>query len=265
MFLSGATASDSVPPLTDMPRRARTAVRSTSSEKELCGVSASKPAPPPVLNALNTKKMNRYCATATTKPNSPESTNSATKLDELKLAFCLLARKIQGVDGDGDESGVLCCPPAVSSFHDDGKAAAGSARGGVEGGGIVSKSCPTTKNKGGVVGKTMDSSRHTQRACLPATNDNVVRPTHSKNKGTKDGAVVFRAAKDPVPKKVQTISRDEPELQQREADRLKRIKAAAYAEGRSAAEAAARGAKQALKRLHAELEAEKRSREAAER
>lgn len=167
------------------------------------------------LKARKTKSQqqhqDRRCPTINRSSNRSNSCKG--KLQELKLAFCLLSREIQGLDeGEGQ------VPAAV----------------------IDEKTAPS----------------------VPATNNAAELFQHSSSvppavategdPQQQSGGSSLAAASNAV-------------ATEKLVDCLERVQAVSRTEGRKAAEAAGKEAEQALKRLNAELAAERRSRIAAER
>lgn len=188
--------------------------------------------------------------------STPKCTAASPKLEELKLAFCLLAREIQGPGGDEDVHQALPYPPAIG--------ASGSVKG--AGRGTLQQSSAASINAGTTAepkDKIQLPDSAPTRPCLtpriielPASIDlevvaNSVGICRATNKNTRTNA--------------QAVSRHHLERHSSPDGLKKRTKAACFAEGRNAAEAAARDAKQTLKRLRVELEAEKKNRTAAQR
>lgn len=172
------------------------------------------------------------------------------KLEELKHDFCLLAEKIQGSSHN----------PVLESPTEDN-----------------SKSCGGHENH--------DRHLRTPIACFSRDNSRGSRPP-SRTYAAEPPVVASLERTKQTPKRNITVSKiamiggssaargkNEREASSTShyhqddvnAENLERTRVAAYTEGRSAAEAAARFANQALKGLNEELQAERRCRAAAER
>lgn len=151
------------------------------------------------------------------------SSNSNVKLQELKLAFCLLSREIQGLDEGGKN--VPAAAGITPAVFDD------------------NPGCATA----------------TKKPPPAVTTERVSQPAHGSGE-----------AKEPVSclEDVKAVSRHEDHDNLRErsgAGPSRAHKGAARNEGRKAGKAAAAVAKEVLKHLRLELDAEKKSRIAAER
>lgn len=167
------------------------------------------------------------------------------KLEQLKLAFCLLAKKIQGSecgndDGGGGEGASWLASKKPDEAGSPQRAAADKLH------------CdPTSTGARQVVGipqapaeaveYRVNAARCSSKACFP------------------------KAVPEAGPKNVAASATAVQQHTDADAEKPKRIQTVAYAEGRHAADVAARSVSQALESLKAELKAEGRGRVAAER
>ncbi|CAM9491235.1 unnamed protein product [Ectocarpus fasciculatus] len=176
--------------------------------------------------------------------------DNAAKLQELKLAFGLLSREIQGLDGqEGDQC--LPRPPATEST---GAVTEGDMRRNEASkpltpavkntdtpppSAVATEEAPPQQSPSGLAAA----------ANLPAKKATTSHPrVEQRSNVAADGLDIMRAE----------------QRNNAAADGLDRVRAASHAEGRKAAEAAAKQAKQSLKQLDLELENERRARTAAE-
>lgn len=204
----------------------------------------------------NRPSLSRKTTSTTATAASGEASNrrksksdNAAKLQELKLAFCLLSREIQGLDGEeGDQC--LPCPPATEST-------AAVIEGEMRQNEASKPLTPPVKNKdippSAVATEEAPQQSH---GCLAAAAN-----LRAKKAATSHTRVQQQ-------RNVTADGLDRMRAEQRNnaaADVLDRVRAASHAEGRMAAEAAAKQAKQSLKQLDLELEKERRARTAAER
>ncbi|CAM9539560.1 unnamed protein product [Sphacelaria rigidula] len=198
-----------------------------------------------------------------------------SKLEELKRDFCLLAEKLQGSSQssskpEGSSSPRLPVPTSLTSnmcdtpsppptVHQDSNSRNRDVNSRVNDDSF-DRNPRTSKCKSHGIGQALSGSyypaeesleriRQTQKCSAVSVND--ARASLSVRRGTNKGAEAPALHHD-----------GDDDL---DAHNLKRIRAAAYEEGRHAAEAAARFAKQAVKSLSADLEDERRRRVAAER
>lgn len=238
---------------------------------------APRSKPPRVADPPKLRTVNRFCSRRTTSKCTP-ATTASPKLEELKLAFCLLAREIQGSDGDENENGASTYTPATTNVPG----------GGGKGGERVSESsgtgtnfaaaappeatepAPTTPTAAaaavaataavGAVAVQLGAPSSFPLPGVPEVSVPTDKVTGTAN--TTSSIAVYPETENPLPTtKAQLISHHCSD-----AGNLERVQAAPRAVGQNnATEGTARGAKQALKRLQAELEAERRSRTAAER
>lgn len=155
------------------------------------------------------------------------------KLQELKLAFCLLSREIQGLDDGGKNVPASGSAPSVSDEKTGSSAAAQAPALSQPSASIV----PPAVTTGGVSQQPHDSGEAKKPGkCLERVNDASCHEDHDSLR-QRSGTGPSRAHN----------------------------KGGARTEDRLLAEATAADAKKALKHLRVELDTEKRSRVAAER
>ncbi|CAM9846351.1 unnamed protein product [Ectocarpus sp. 8 AP-2014] len=244
-----------------MSSRCGQPVVSSSSQRGCFHLEASaapqqqwRPKPRKIL-CPNRPSLSRKATTTTATGGSAEALNrrrttsdNASKLQELKLAFGLLSKEIQGLDGEeGDQC--LPCPPATES------------------------SAAVTEGE--------MRRNEASKLLTPAVKNTDIPPSVVATEEAPQQSHGGLAAAANVPAKKAATSH--PGVQQRSneaadglnrmgadqrnkaaADGLDRVRASSHAEGRKAAEAAAKQAKQSLKQLDLELEEERRARTAAE-
>ncbi|CAM9768885.1 unnamed protein product [Ectocarpus sp. 4 AP-2014] len=174
--------------------------------------------------------------------------DNASKLQELKLAFGLLSEEIQGLDGE-EGNQCLPCPPA-------------------------------TESSAAVTEREMRRNE-ASKPLTPAVKNTDIPPSAVATEEAPQQSHRGLAAAANLP--VKKAATSHPGMQQRRneaadglkrmradqrnkaaADGLDRVRALSHAEGRKAAEAAAKQAKQSSKQLDLELEQERRARTAAE-
>ncbi|CAM9362525.1 unnamed protein product [Ectocarpus sp. 13 AM-2016] len=203
----------------------------------------------------NRPSLSRKATTTTATAGSGEALNrrrtnsdNASKLQELKLAFGLLSKEIQGLDG---EEGDQCLP------------------------------CPPTTESSAAVTEGKMRRNETPKPLAPAVKNMHIAPSAVATQEAPQQSHGGLAAAANFPAKKAATSH--PGVQQRShetadglkrmrgdqrnkavADGLDRVRASSHAEGRKAAEATAKQAKQSLKQLDLELEKERRARTAAE-
>lgn len=164
---------------------------------------------------------------------SKSRSNSNVKLQEIKLAFCLLSRELQGLGEGGNNALAEGTTPAVS----DGKR------------------CAAAKKK-----PPPDLVRPSAGPIPPVvTTQGVSQQPHAPGEEKKRDRCLENV-------NAASCNEERNEIRERSGINPSRThKGAACNEGRKAAEAAAAGAKEALKHLRVELGAERKSRIAAER
>lgn len=193
----------------------------------------------------------RKAITTTATTGSGEALNrrrtksyNTSKLQELKLAFGLLSKEIQGLDGEeGDQC--LPCPPAAAT------------EGEMQRNEASKPLTPAVKNTdippSDVATEEAPQQSHgglAAAANLPAKKAATSHPdVQQRSNEAADGLNRMRGDQ-----------RSNAATQS-----LDRVRASSHAEGRKAAEAAAKQAKKSLKQLDLELEKERRARTAAER
>ena len=231
--------------------------------------------PPCVADPPKPITVNRFFSSRTTSKCTP-ATTASPKLEELKLAFCLLAREIQGSDGEENEIGASSCTPAATKIPGgDGKAGGqvsttsgtrtdSAAAAAAAAATPVASAAPTAAAAAVAVAGAATVQLSAPSSCLLPGVPEVSVPAH-KIAGTVNAAssiAVHPETENPLPTtKAQLVSHHCCDTGD-----LERMQAAPRAVGcNHATEGAARGANQVLKRLQAELEAERRSRTAAER
>ncbi|CAB1116083.1 unnamed protein product [Ectocarpus sp. CCAP 1310/34] len=173
---------------------------------------------------------------------------NASKLQELKLAFGLLSREIQGLDGEEGDQCLPCSPATESS--------AAVAEGDIRRNEAPKPLAPTV------------NSTHIPPSAVAT--EEAPQQSHSglaaeANLPAKKAATSHPGVQERRNEAADDLNRMEADQRNKAAaDGFDRVRASSHAEGSKAAEAAAKQAKQSLKQLDLELEKERRARIAAE-
>lgn len=235
--------------------------------------------PPRVADPPKPRTVNRFCSSRTTSECTPPIRTTATrspKLEELKLAFCLLAREIQGSDGDENDSGASTYTPATTNAPGGGgkggERVSEPSRTGTDFAAAappeVTEPAPTTPTQAAVAATAAVGAVAVQLS-VPYSSLLPGGPEASVPSDKVTGTVNATSSVAVYPETENPLATTKAPLVShhcRDTGNLERVQAASRALGHTnATKDTARGAKQALKRLQAELEAERRSRTAAER